>query len=499
MRLAPISGMSIETEVPALRIDVRHDVPARPDGAYVVYWMTMFRRRRCNFALQRAVDWARNLGKPLIVLEALRCGYPHASDRLHTFILQGMADNARAFADGAALYHPYVEPDAGAGKGLLAALADEAAVVVGDEFPTFMLPRMVAAAGRQVSARFEVVDSNGLLPLRTASKEFVVPSDFRRFLQKTLPAHLGKYPLRDPLEGVDLPRLDRLPAALERWPRVTSELLDARPEALAALPIDHAVGRGVLKGGAEAATERLATFVDKKLGRYPELRLDPMADVTSRLSPYLHFGHVSTHEVLAAVARRENWSPARLATKATGRREGWWGMSPEAEAFLDEVVTWRELSYNLCHTRPDDHGSYAAVPAWAQQTLEAHAGGPREHVYGLGELEAGRTHDQLWDAAHAQLVRDGWFHNRMRMLWAKKILEWSPSPPEALAAMAFLMNKYALCGRNPNAWAGYLWTLGRYDRPWGPKRPVFGTVRYLSSTLAAKRPEMKAFMERYAD
>lgn len=489
---------AIAPQVPPIRIDVRVDVPERPDGDYVLYWMTMFRRRRSNFALQRAVEWAARLDRPLIVLEALRCGYPYASDRLHAFILEGMGDNARAFADGAATYFPYVEPEPGAGKQLLATLAKRACVVVGDEFPTFMLPRMTAAAGRQIDARFELVDANGLLPMRAAPKEFLVAVDFRRFLQRELPKHLVQFPRFDPLADVALPRLAELPKELDRWPRASDALLEARPEALARLPIDHAVGRGVMRGGAVAGAERLATFLGEKLGRYPDLRLDPMAEVTSRLSPYLHFGHVSSHEVVAALAQKEGWTPGRLSTTVSGKREGWWGMSAPAEAFLDEIVTWRELSYNLCFRRPDDHWTIAAVPEWARRTLAEHANDPKPHRYTAEEFEAGRTHDALWNAAHAQLVRDGWFHNRMRMLWAKKILEWSADPAEALRTMGTLMNKYALCGRNPNASSGYLWTLGRYDRPWGPVRPVLGTVRFLSTDLAAKKPEMRAFMERYA-
>jgi deoxyribodipyrimidine photo-lyase len=490
---------TIAPQVPPIRIDVRIDVPERPDGDYVLYWMTMFRRRRSNFALQRAVEWAARLKRPLLVLEALRCGYPHASDRLHAFILQGMGDNARAFADGAATYVPYVEPEPGAGKQLLATLAKRACVVVGDEFPTFMLPRMTSAAERQVEGRFELVDANGLLPMRAAPKEFLVAVDFRRFLQRELPQHLVQFPQVDPLAGAALPRLDALPKELERWPRAPADLLEARPEALARLPIDHAVGEGVMRGGSDAAAARLAVFLDEKLGRYPEQRLDPMAEATSRLSPYLHFGHISSHEVFAALAQKEKWTSARLAKTANGKREGWWGMAPAAEAFLDEIVTWRELAYNLCFRRPDDHASIAAVPEWARRTLAEHADDARSHRYTFEEFEAGRTHDPLWNAAHAQLVRDGWFHNRLRMLWAKKILEWSADPAEALATMGRLMNKYALCGRNPNAYAGYLWTLGRYDRPWGPKRPVLGTVRYMSSELAAKKPEMRAFMERYGN
>ena len=104
----------------------------------------------------------------------------------------------------------------------------------------------------------------------------------------------------------------------------------------------------------------------------------------------------------------------------------------------------------------------------------------------------------IWNAAHAQLVRDGWFHNSMRMLWAKKILQWSRDPRDALKAMIHLMNKYSVDGRNPNSYAGYLWTFGRYDRPWGPERPIFGTVRYVSSENTVRKRRMSGFLKKYS-
>src|SRR5512146_1970893 len=137
------------------RLRVVNGAPVRADGRYVLYWMVAARRASWSFAIDRAVAYARALGRPLVVLEAIRCDHPWASDRLHAFVLEGMADNARSFARAGVLYHPYVEPRPGEGRGLLAALAARACVVVTDEFPTFFLPRMVAAAASRVSARVE--------------------------------------------------------------------------------------------------------------------------------------------------------------------------------------------------------------------------------------------------------------------------------------------------------------------------------------------------------
>jgi deoxyribodipyrimidine photo-lyase len=119
-------------------------------------------------------------------------------------------------------------------------------------------------------------------------------------------------------------------------------------------------------------------------------------------------------------------------------------------------------------------------------------------VYSVEQLEAALTHDALWNAAQRQLARDGWFHNYMRMLWGKKILEWSAHPRDALATMARLMDKYSLDGRDPNSWSGYFWTLGRYDRPWWPERPIFGTVRYMSSENTARKLKVRQYLQRYA-
>jgi deoxyribodipyrimidine photo-lyase len=173
-------------------------------------------------------------------------------------------------------------------------------------------------------------------------------------------------------------------------------------------------------------------------------------------------------------------------------------MSPAAEAYLDELVTWRELGFNFCSKRPHDYDHYESLQPWARTTLEAHLHDRRAHVYSLEDLEAARTHDELWNAAQRQLVREGWFHNAMRMLWGKKILEWSAHPRAALASMVELMNKYSLDGRNPNSYTGFFWTLGRYDRPWGPERPIFGTVRYMSSQSMARKRSVKGYLARYA-
>jgi len=468
-------------------------------GDHVVYWMTAARRTAWSFALDHAIARAVELGRPLIVLEPLRAGYRWASDRLHAFVLQGMADNARAFAAAGITYLPYVEPEAGDGKGLLAALARRACLVVTDEQPGFFLPRMVAAAGAALPVRLEQVDGNGLLPLRAAAQAYPTAASFRRHLQKTLHPYLVAHPSAAPL--AELPRgvaHAELPGVVvRRWRPATAALLAAERGALAGLAIDHGVAPVAVRGGSRAAAAVLDDFVARKLARYGDGHNHPDDDAASGLSPYLHFGHISSHEVVARVWRAARWSPSRLADKPTGSREGWWGLPAASEAFLDELITWRELGYGFCFHRAD-YADYASLPAWALRSLDEHAGDPRPERYTRGALEAAQTADPVWNAAQRELVTDGRIHNYLRMLWGKKVLEWSASPRVALATLIELNNKYALDGRDPNSYSGIFWTFGRFDRPWAPVRPIFGCIRYMSSASTLRKLHLKGYLARWS-
>jgi deoxyribodipyrimidine photo-lyase len=485
------------SRVPPIRIRGANDTPVRHDGAFVLYWMNASRRLHWNFALQRAVEWATELGRPLLVLEALNADYPWASDRIHAFVLHGMADNLRLAEDAGVAYYPYVEPAARAGRGLLEALASQACVVVTDEFPAFFLPGLVWAAARRVSVRLEAVDSNGILPLRATERAYPTAYAFRGFLHKELPTHLDTWPVPDPLQGERLPPLGELPSeATRRWPPAVPGLLTAE-DALAALPIDHGVEPVAMPGGALAGGALLDRFMEERLGGYGEHRNTPDRDGTSELSPYLHFGHVSPHEILSRLAGLEGWTPLDLQPEARGGRAGW-GMRASATEFVDQFITWRELGLNMCAHR-DNYDQFASLPDWALTTLREHARDPREYLYSPEGFERAATHDPLWNAAQTQLVREGRIHNYLRMLWGKKILEWSASPEEALAVMIELNNKYALDGRDPNSYSGIFWVLGRYDRPWGPERPVFGKVRYMSSVNTARKHRVAEYLSRYGE
>ena len=457
------------------------------------------RRIRYNYSLQRAVEIAIDLKKPLLVLEALRCGYEWASDRIHRFVLQGMADNRAAAEELPLTYYCYVEEKAGAGSGLLEAIAKKACAVVTDDFPCFFIPRMLKSVSRKLPVLIEAIDSNGLLPMRAADQVFPTAYAFRRFLHRNLPDHLDQFPDANPLARIELPKLPALPKTItNRWRQANDELLKAGPSALDKLPIDHSVVPAVFKGGMVAAENALRRFRERRLERYGEERNIPDENVTSELSPYLHFGHISAHDIFNRISNEEHWSLEKLNTSnAKGQREGWWSMSKNAEGYLDELITWRELGYNMCW-QVENYDQYESLPAWARKTLEDHQSDERPHCYSLEEFESANTHDDLWNATQVQLVSEGRMHNYMRMLWGKKILHWSQSPWEALEIMIHLNNKYAVDGRNPNSYSGIFWCLGRYDRAWGPERPIFGKIRYMTSDNTARKFSVKKYLAQYS-
>lgn len=471
------------------------------DKQYVLYWMTAARRPRYNLALERAAILAARHGLPLVVLEALRVGYEHASARFHTFVLQGMADNARHFAANDVTYLPYLEPQQGAGKGLVQTLAQDALLVVTDDYPCFFLPRMLSAFADVSPCPVEAVDGNGVYPMHDAERHFTRAHSLRRHLQKRLPnlfrdGYQKALPSPDPLvhlRDVHLPEQPELPD-LKAWPMVDST---RDTEALIAdLPIDHSVAATKLEGGFVAAGARLRRFITERLASYGAGRNHPDDDGASGLSPYLHFGHIGAQEVFAALAEHHNWDESHFADKVTGQRHGFWGLPESTEAFLDELITWREIGFNAC-LMLEQYDAYESLPEWAQKTLNEHRDDPRD-VLTLETLENAETPDPVWNAAQRQLREEGVIHNYLRMLWGKNVLAWSKSPPEAAARLIYLNDKYALDGRDPNSYSGIFWVLGRYDRAWGPERPIFGKVRYMTSESTKKKLRLKKYLARFS-
>jgi len=232
-------------------------------------------------------------------------------------------------------------------------------------------------------------------------------------------------------------------------------------------------------GGRRAAMKRLEKFVGVGLKDYLRDRNRPERDGSSALSPYLHFGHIGPVTVVRAV----NAAVAKDKTLVEARDE-----------YLNELVVWRELAVNFVRYTAK-YDSAECAEDWAKKTIAEHEKDERERLYTLRELEAGETHDELWNAAQTQMVEYGWMHNHMRMYWAKKILEWTPDVKTAVKWAIYLNDKYFLDGRDPNGYAGIAWAiLGKFDRAWG-ERAVFGKIRYMSGGSTGKKFDSKLYIE----
>ena len=492
------------------RIRILIDSPLNPEGEFVLYWMTAQRRVTWNPALEHAADLAEELGRPLLVVEPFSSGYSYASDRLVTFVAQGMLDNRQSFDGTGVRYIPWIETHRERGAGLLRRFSERACVVVIDDFPTGHPRYVMERAEKTLSTRLLAIDGCGVIPMSWTDKAPPLAHTFRRVVQRTVLEAITNGPKPNPLDSrssvlwmqdeqynsliQDL-RFEMTPL---EWLWRVAEGGKTGKEALEPLPIDHQVQPVVdRRGGSIEANRLLEVFINSRLDSYSDGRNNPSDSSTSRLSPWLHFGHISSLEVVHRVLKECQWDPSMTSEKVTGSRFGWWGLGEAPESFLDQIITWRDLGFHFAYHRPD-YASIESIPEWAQMTLSNHANDPRS-TYTFQELENANTHDEIWNAAQRELRETGIIHNYLRMLWGKRILEWAPDPVTASDWMVSLNDRWALDGRDPNSYTGIFWVLGRHDRAWGPERPIFGKVRFMSSANTARKLDLQGYLNQFGN
>ncbi|HCA59893.1 MAG TPA: deoxyribodipyrimidine photolyase [Blastocatellia bacterium] len=437
------------------------------NGRYVLYWMQMFKRTSHNHALIWAIRKARELKLPLVVYEGLKYYYPWASDRLHTFILEGVEEKRREFERLGIRYIFYLQKDESSPKNTVAKLARDAALIVTDDFPCFIIPGHNRRIAKRAEIAVHAVDSNGIIPMSKFEKEEYAAYTIRPKIKKLLPSYLK--PFAEETVENDSTNID-IDASFE-----TVVTADGIAELVSQSDIDHSVKPSpVYHGGTANGRERLMKFVEEILPDYDNARNKPDRDGSSRLSAYLHFGFLSPLEIALAVQDADAPQESK-------------------DAYLEELIVRRELSYNMTRHNPK-YESLAALPDWVHKTMRAHADDEREVTYTLEELEAGLTHDELWNACQREMVLTGEMHNYVRMLWGKNVIAWSRSYEEAFETLVHLNNKYCLDGRNPNSYAGILWCFGKHDRPW-MERPVFGQIRYMTSGSTGRKFDSKKYIQ----
>jgi deoxyribodipyrimidine photo-lyase len=441
------------------RVTVRKSGSPDPDGRCVVYWMQRAQRALDNPALDVAVDVANALSKPVVVFFAPVPFYPHANLRAYHFLAQGISDIADRLARRGIgfVFRPYPDHH-------LLKFCEEVrpAIVIGDENPM----REPESWRKKVARKIRV-------PLWTVDADVIVPAKL------LLKEQFGARTIRPRIHAL-LPKFSEMPhnpKARVPWKAPKSlESFTTDYDFLAKWKLDRSVSlANDWTGGTQQGLKLLKQFVNKKLRNYPKDRNHPELDGTSQLSPYLHFGHLGPHTVAAAVRECEAPKAAK-------------------DAYLEQLIVRRELSVNFVHFNPA-YDSFDSLEPWAKRSLSEHAKDVREVTYNEEQLDRGETYDPLWNASQKQMVFTGWMHNYVRMYWAKKILEWSPTIALAYQRAVWLNDRYELDGRDPNGYAGIAWAIvGKHDRAWS-EREIFGKIRYMSFASTSKKFDSKRYIE----
>jgi photolyase PhrII len=448
------------------------NAPSARAGNYVVYWMRIAARADENPALDVALVAAKALGLPVFVYHALSQRYRYASDRIHMFALQGARDVQAALSKRGIGYAFHLQtPDDD--KSHLETIARQAALIVADYMPVQPLLRWTEAIAQL--APVWNVDASLIAPIWQFSKSVDRAFEFRKMATPIWDGLVTR-PYQEqepPCDGPFVPPLPFVSIDLQRADLAALTAHCAIDHSIA--PVAHTVG------GSVAAKQRWASFAAQKLARYHKDRNDPLRDGHSRMSAYLHFGHISPFQIARDCAAAGN--------------EG-------SQKYLDELLVWRELAWHFCwHHRQafaDLDGVFSLVPSWARQTLAQREADSRTVLYFWDQLARAQTADALWNACQTSLLVHGELHNNVRMTWGKAFLQWTPNAKAALGLMIDLNHRYALDGRDPSSYAGMLWCLGGLDRPFEPPQPITGAVRSRDLAHHAHRMNVQEFSQRMA-
>jgi deoxyribodipyrimidine photo-lyase len=427
----------------------------------IIYWMSRDQRVHDNWALLFAQELALEQKGDLIVLFSLVPEFLEATLRQYDFMLKGLMDLEKEFKK----YNiPFLmllgEPAAEIPKFIK---KNKAGILVSDFDPLKIKRKWKNEITKKIEIPFYEVDAHNIVPCFYASpKQEFGAYTIRPKIHKNLPEFLDEFPKLKKMKS----NTSFLSNKID-WKKIYSSLkVDEKVK-----PVDW------IKPGEKAAHKTLKDFIENKIDNYDELRNDPNANVLSNLSPYLHFGQISAQ---------------RVALVVNGLVD-----HPSVESFLEELVVRKELSDNFCFYN-NNYNSFKGFPDWAKKTLNDHKKDEREFNYTLKKFEEAKTHEDLWNAAQKQLVNTGKLHGYMRMYWAKKILEWTKSPEDALKIAIHLNDKYEIDGRDPNGYTGCAWAIGGvHDRAWA-ERPVFGKIRYMNRNGAKRKFDIEKYISKHS-
>ena len=428
----------------------------------VIYWMSRDQRMHDNWALLFAQNLALKIKEPLIVIFCLLPGFLNATLRHYGFMLKGLEILEKELADyNIPLFLLKGDP----GNKIPEFIKSEEAVTLVADFDPLKIKRLwKREVAKKINIPFYEVDAHNIVPsLYVSGKEEYGAYTIRPKIYKALPEFLVDYP-----EIKNMKKFESVGKRKINWQQVEESLM---------------LDRGIkevdwIKPGFKKAVEQLNYFLENKFDNYAESRNDPVKDAQSNLSPYLHFGQISAQRVALEVKRIN-------------------GNMDSEKSFLDELIVRRELSDNFCYFNKN-YDSVKCFKNWANETLMKHKKDKREYIYTLEQFEKAETHEDLWNAAQTEMVQTGKMHGYMRMYWAKKILEWSDSPEEAMKIAIFLNDKYELDGRDPNGYTGCAWSIGGiHDRAWR-EREVFGKIRYMNRNGAQRKFNVDEYIDKFS-
>ena len=454
----------------SLRTMLANEREVRGQRPYVLYWMQATHRLEDNWALRLATLEADRISKPLLVLHTIDSGSQYASARFHTFMLQGAQELASRAEQLGLTYRLMISRGGQHCSAFIERVAADTAVIVTDMFPTDGVAQRTARLASRVDCRVLAVDSVGIVPAASFDREEYSARTIRPKLHRLLSLAAERVEDRVPKRPFPATLIDGLPLGTVE-PRRYDVAAMVQP-----CNVDHGVRPVSNRGGLSEGRRRLHAFAANGLNDYCRRRALPSdMEGTSRLSAHLHYGMISPLEVYDA---------ARSATNAC-----------EADAFVEEMLTWRELSLNFCLRNPN-FTSLASAPAWAQRSMAAHASDKRPVTYGLDTLERAETDDAIWNAGQRELVETGAMHPIVRMLWGKALVEWAPTYDAAFTWMLHLNDRYGLDGRDPASYAGVHWCFGKFDRPF-TARAVWGSIRPMSLTRARLKYDLGEYVARW--
>jgi len=441
------------------RIRRLNTVETIPNSGPIVYWMNRDQRLYRNWAVVYGLRLAATYNRRFCIVVSLRSDLRKHSGtrRLVDFMLTGLESlesNAQKYGIG----FFYLDGDP-AEKIPEFLKENNAAVLINDFSPLETPKKWKAQVAQKISIPFYEVDTHNIVPCWiTSPKQEYAARTIRPKIHKNLDEFLDEFPQ---FSG---------PEITWKTPKINWLALKEN------FKVDESVVLNQFESGEKIAQGKLGSFIQHYLSGYAEKRNDPSLNHLSHLSPYLHFGQLSSQHVALSVQ------------KANVSKE-------DKEAFLEELIVRKELSDNYCFYNKD-YKSFEGFPLWAQTTLDEHRSDPREFLYTKEEFEKGLTHDSAWNAAQLELVKTGKMHGYMRMYWAKKILEWTKSPEQALEWAIYLNDKYSLDGRDPNGYVGIAWAIGGvHDRAW-TERDVLGKIRYMNYNGLKRKFALEAYIER---